>query len=80
MPSDFQFGAPWAADGETRPSRFRTPLAQAPGHNGGVLYVRDGDEERWVLLSAWNAWVSEAHAAPVQPDEAAPWDDLEVDA
>jgi hypothetical protein len=77
-PSDLDFGKPWAAEGETRPSHFRTPLAHARGANGGVIFVRDGHgAERWLMLGEWSAWVKENHAAPVKldPDEDPPWSD-----
>jgi poly(3-hydroxybutyrate) depolymerase len=73
------FGIPWAADGETRPARFRTPLAYAPGHNGGVLFVRHGRSstgDHWMTMCAWNAWVAEVEAAPVKPEAPdEPWQD-----
>jgi hypothetical protein len=76
-----ELGKPWAAEGESRPSRFRTPLAHAPGHNGGVLYVRDGqgaEGERWVTLCTWNAWVRDTNAAPFKVEEdKAPWHEEE---
>jgi hypothetical protein len=66
-----EFGVPWAADGETRPSQFCTPLAWVEGDRGGVLFVRFGpssDDERWVTMKAWNRWVKDCKAKPVVPD------------
>jgi hypothetical protein len=63
------FGVPWAIKGEERPSRFNTPIAYAPGHNGGVLFVHYGDgQEKWITIATWNAWVKENQAAPVKPE------------
>lgn len=73
------FGIPWAAKGEERPSRFRTPIAYAPGHDGGVLFVVHGiGHERWMRMSEWNAWAEETDAAPVEQEKPAvekPWDE-----
>lgn len=64
-----EFGKPWAAEGETRPSHFRTPMAHSRGANGGVLFVRDGHgAERWMMLGEWLEWVKETKAAPVVDD------------
>lgn len=64
------FGIPWATKGETRLSRFRTPIAYAPGHNGGVLFVHNGHgDEKWITMTAWNEWVLECDAAPVEPEK-----------
>lgn len=70
------YGKSWAAKDETRPSRFRTPLAHAPGHEGGVLFVRDGaSSERWVTMTAWREWVAENRAALVADDQPdVPWE------
>lgn len=64
------FGKPWAADGETRPHRFRTPLAWATGIDDGMLLVAHGaDDERWMRMSTWLAWVKETDAKPVEMAE-----------
>jgi hypothetical protein len=71
-----EFGKPWAASGEARPSHFRTPIARAEGANGGVVLVRDGHGgERWQMLGEWLDWVKETSAAPVVPEEPnPPWE------
>jgi hypothetical protein len=77
---DFHFGLPWAADGESRPSRLRTVLARVDGVGEGVLFVQDGpgpEGRYWTLVSEWLAWVQETKAKLFvspdddQPDEAA---------
>jgi hypothetical protein len=80
MPYDYQFGAPWAADGETRPSRTRTVLAHASGVGDGALLVQEGTDiayRYWILASEWQAWLTESKAqlyvaAPDEPGEAGP--------
>jgi hypothetical protein len=64
------FGVPWAARGEERPSRFRTPLSWVDGHDGGVLFVKYDHigEPQWIPMSEWNAWVKHSSAAPVKPE------------
>lgn len=73
------FGIPWAADGESRPSRFRTPLAWVAGVGDGVVLVDTGEGglglRRWLTMAEWDAWVAEVKAAPFvapAPDEQ-PW-------
>ena len=64
------FGKPYAADGETRPSRFRTPLAWVAGYDGGVLLVQTGREvndRAWLLMSEWEEWVSAVKASEAAP-------------
>lgn len=74
------YNVPWAAEGEARPSHFRVPLAHADGHDGGVLYVRDGHStERWVSMRDWRAWVGEHAAKPVIDDRPdVPWEEADL--
>lgn len=78
MCEDYHFGMPWAADGETRPSRLRTVLAQADGGvGGGALFVQTGasDCREWILASEWRAWVEETRARLFVVTDDAPWTD-----
>jgi hypothetical protein len=76
------FGVPWAAKGEERPSRFRTPLAWVVGHNGGVMMIQYGEVDRdgdcntgWIQMFQWNIWVKVYAAAPVKQEQSeALWD------
>jgi hypothetical protein len=72
-----EFGKPWAAAGETRPSRFVTvlmwldSLRPGKGVRDDVLLVQLGTspgDRVWWLESEWEAWVAEHKAAPVVPD------------
>jgi hypothetical protein len=73
----YHVGMAWAADGESRPSRFRTVLARAPGAGDGALFVEDGDDSRrqWILASEWQAWVKETNAKLVPAVEESGDDD-----
>lgn len=65
------FGVPWAPNGESRPSQFRTPLAWVDGHAGGVVFVERGRKEDrfWQTMVEWDDWVRETKAAPVEPEK-----------
>jgi hypothetical protein len=70
-----EFGVPWAAKGEERPSQFLTPLAWVAGHEGGLLFIQRGEADldgcayqNWMGMSGWNRWVMRNEAAPVKPD------------
>lgn len=78
-----EFGVPWAADGETRPGRYRTPLAWCAGFGGGAIWIQFGASESeriWMLLDEWEHWVASDDAKPVAPPDAAdaPWDDPDL--
>lgn len=63
-----EFGVAWAADGETRPRFYRTPLAWAVGVGDGALLVRSGQDDEadlWILMTDWHAWVAQTMATPV---------------
>lgn len=68
MPDLGEVGSTWAAKGEIRPPRLRVVLAVLPGHEGGIVFYREDDLDRWTTASAWRRWVTEAHAAPVVPE------------
>lgn len=67
------FGKPWAADGETRPSRFRTPVAflQNLHDSPAILFVQDPNHDSLAVmtLANWLEWVKDANAKPVPPPE-----------
>jgi len=72
MPEDHHFGVPWAADGDTRPSRHRTVLAHAPGMNGGALWVQQGTDphnRHWMMVTDWRAWIADNNAKLVVTDD-----------
>lgn len=70
-----EFGKLWAARGEKRPLRFRTPLAWVQGFDGGVLFVRFGDDRpdrlHVMMMSDWLMWVKAEGAVPVPDPEPA---------
>jgi hypothetical protein len=60
----YELGVPMAEAGETRPSRFRTPLATLPGHEGGIVFYAEGDALLWMMAREWEAWIAETKAGP----------------
>lgn len=63
-----EVGSTWAAKGEVRPPRFRTVIAVLPGHEGGIVFYREGETDRWMTAAGWQAWVATNNAAPVVVD------------